>query len=1270
MRRILKWAGSVLAVIILLPILLVAVILGAANTAPGQRTIASLVNGFVPGLTLEGLSGPIPGSPGFDKLTMADADGPWLVVENARINLDLAALLRRDVRIERVVASRVALLRLPASSPTPVEDKPSEPGPVIPSLPELPVAVHLGALDIARIEIPRELVSATAEEAAGTEGGGFALSAQGQASFVSAALVAQLRVQQVGRPGELTLEAGLDPHAALKLNLRVQEPPQGLLATAIGTPDNPTDLMLSLDGPAGGAALRAEGSVGQAVRFEASGEVGMQPGGAAHIRLEGHAAAPALLPPPAARADFAVDVQQDTAGGLRISRLWLRAPGGEVSAQGSMEMLNIEGTVANSAALAPLVPDVVGWESIALNGSIANGQDFKVKVVPQGLRLPAPGDAALGPAPVLEYAGTISRIDSLTVDGAALRLEGSGTFGEELGLDLHLAVPEISRIQPQVSGPADLRATLRGPAANPAITAHLTSPGLTAAGRHIEAPDLRVETPAAMGLAGSAHLTARAEGQPVTLALRAAAEGALIRLEEAQGQFGPIDLRADGIFDTATTLFDGHAAVTSENLAPLSALAGQPIAGKLDIGATLAPREGHQGLDAHARVQQLQAAGQTVAAEMTLKGTDAAFDWAFNARLPMANADGRGHFTRGESGMRLDLSALQATQGEYGIRLAAPATLLMPPSGAVEIPGLRLAARPAGNVTISGRWGPETADLRLALAALPLSVANMFVPEPQLGGTIVGDVRVTGPTSAPEVNAVINGTALTVTAPWSRGWPAATLRVEASRAASGAVRGRADFRAGALANLTAELNLPQGPGADAPLSATLTGQADLATAVAPTLGGTANQVAGRIALSGGASGTMGNPQLNGTVDLTNGLVRNRLYGLRLTNITGRVRAQGDTITIERFNAQAGQGSISAQGNLQPFAAGIPINIAITAKDAQPLQSELVTLRTDADLRFTGPLQTSPALGGTIRLQRMIINIPQQLPGGGVTTLDDVQERGGRAGAQGAQRAAAIPAPDASNTPAAPIALNLHILAPQSILVRGRGLDAELGGDVHVRGTAADPSPDGAFEMRRGTFQLLDRRLTFSHGSLLFDGAGLLPSLDFTATSTARSTTITVTITGQPNAPKVEFTSSPELPQDEVLALLLFGRSVNQLSPFQVAQLAASIAGTAGVLPGGGERGFFGRLAERLGLDRLGVGSSSNTESTSTTSTTSNRNEFSNTALQAGGYLGQGVYVGVEQGLEGGPRVAVEIELTPQLKLESSTGGEAGERVGLSFEFEY
>jgi translocation and assembly module TamB len=508
---------------------------------------------------------------------------------------------------------------------------------------------------------------------------------------------------------------------------------------------------------------------------------------------------------------------------------------------------------------------------------------------------------------------------------------------------------------------------------------------------------------------------------------------------------------------------------------------------------------------------------------------------------------------------------------------------------------------------------------------------------------VVGEARITGPVSAPEVTATLNGTGLRAEAPWSQGWPAASLKLDLQRSGAGAIQATAALRMGALVTLDATAGLPRGPAADAPLAASVKGSLNLQPLLAPSLGGGAMRVTGRVAIDAGASGTVGAPVLSGAATLSGAELRNPLYGLRLTNIGGRIRLAGDQMLVENITARAGTGRIAINGTAQPLAPGIPLDIAITARDATPVQSELVTALMDADLRFTGPLQTSPALGGTVRLKRVALNIPQALPGGGVATLGAVRERGANA-----------PPPPPPATPAPPIALNVTVEAPQSILVRGRGLDAELGGTLRIGGTAADPQPAGGFNLRRGTFQLLDRRLTFNKGDLNFDGS-LMPSLDFAATTTTQGVTITLTVTGEPAKPVIGFSSEPELPQDEVLARLLFNRSVDKLSPLEVAQLAGGVASLAGVGPGG-SRGVLGRLADRLGLDRLGVGNS--------------QGGLENPSVQAGGYIGQGVYVGVEQGADGGPRVGVQVEITPRLKLESSTGGESGEKVGLSYEFEY
>ncbi len=61
-------------------------------------------------------------------------------------------------------------------------------------------------------------------------------------------------------------------------------------------------------------------------------------------------------------------------------------------------------------------------------------------------------------------------------------------------------------------------------------------------------------------------------------------------------------------------------------------------------------------------------------------------------------------------------------------------------------------------------------------------------------------------------------------------------------------------------------------------------------------------------------------------------------------------------------------------------------------------------------------------------------------------------------------------------------------------------------------------------------------------------------------------TATVKITGLADAPKIELSSTPELPQDEILARLLFGEPASQLTALQVVQIGAALASLSG---GGG-----------------------------------------------------------------------------------------------------
>jgi translocation and assembly module TamB len=262
------------------------------------------------------------------------------------------------------------------------------------------------------------------------------------------------------------------------------------------------------------------------------------------------------------------------------------------------------------------------------------------------------------------------------------------------------------------------------------------------------------------------------------------------------------------------------------------------------------------------------------------------------------------------------------------------------------------------------------------------------------------------------------------------------------------------------------------------------------------------------------------------------------------------------------------------------------------------------------------------------------------------------------------------APGAPSSPSVIIGFDLGVDAPERVFVRGHGVDAELGGALQAKGTSAAPQISGGFNLRRGTYSLAGQTLSFTRGKVSFDGMSpsgkLDPSLDLVAETTSNGVTATLTVSGYADAPKIQLSSTPELPQDEILAQLLFKQSVKQLTPLQVAEIAQALASLSGV---GGGADPLAMVRKGLGLDRLSVGAASGNTSGAT--------------VEAGKYIANGVYVGTKQGTAGGTQGQVQIDLTKNLKLETTlgTGGgvpatgatpdnDPGSSVGLAYQLEY
>ncbi|HEY0803125.1 MAG TPA: translocation/assembly module TamB domain-containing protein, partial [Steroidobacteraceae bacterium] len=418
---------------------------------------------------------------------------------------------------------------------------------------------------------------------------------------------------------------------------------------------------------------------------------------------------------------------------------------------------------------------------------------------------------------------------------------------------------------------------------------------------------------------------------------------------------------------------------------------------------------------------------------------------------------------------------------------------------------------------------------------------------------------------------------------------------------------------------------------------------------------------GQFDIDATVTGSVSSPQIAGTLDLKNGKVNDYGRGVSISDIAAEIVGKEGTLQIKSFTASAAPGTMSMSGAVGILQKGIPVDLKITAHNAQPIVSKLVTANLDADLSIKGTAREHLDIAGTVHLNRTLIGIPNSLPPN-VAVLD-VRRRG--------KKAVVV-----RDKPLI-IDLDVSVHAPQEILVQGRGLDAEMGGDLKISGTTDSPSVSGGFDLQRGTFSLASSRLDFTAGHVGFSGAGLKakidPTLDFTAKTSVGATTVEMHISGFADAPIFDFSSSPPLPQDEIMAQLLFGQSVSQLSALQVAQIGYALASLSGV-GGNGDLNPLVKIQKSLGLDRLTIGAAN----TSTAPGTGN----SGASIEAGRYISKRLYIAAKQSTAGTSQLEADVDLTKHLKLQTKLGNgtasvqgttpenDPGSSIGLIYQFEY
>ena len=1361
MRRILRILAWIVGLAVALPVLLVALVLLAANTAPGQRVLVGLVNRAASGQAhIAGLSGRFPDRLRLARLQLTDARGVWLRGADIALDWHPLALIqlqsrRRAAVIDLLSAGRIDVLRAPVAS-----------GGAGGGATSLPVRVDLRQLRIATLEVASALAGQAAR-----------LAVTGSARVQSLEQgSAQLQATRQDAPGTYTLDGSVAADR-IKASLHLEEPADGLVAHLATLPAiGAITADAQADGPRDALGVTLAISAGP-LRAGADGTLDL-----VHDEAELHVtgSAPHMAPRPDLAWDsVALDARvhgaftaPDATGTLRVAGLAaggatahditldLSGNAGQARAHAVIAGLRIPGKQPDLLAGAPLVVDATAGLAaadkpvtlrmahplmqVALDGHLAPGLSAKVhaslpdlaplaaiggvdlqghvdvdgQAARQGDTTSLTATAALaitgGMAPVpalvgdagkLSLAASLTgddlRIDRATLEGRTLSAVVSGTdLSGVLALDWQFALSDLAALAPNLAG--SLRANGHMGGAPDRFGVDATLDGSVSAGLQSGGP------PAAGQTSGPLHATLHAEGLPGAPRADLAINGALagspvtVQAEVTRGDDGAISLdlqhaewrslHADAALrlPQGATLPQGHATVRMARMDDLAPLLGIKLTGALDATLNLPP-DGPAKLDLAA--SRLGVPGDSVT-DFTLSGTIA--DPATHPVVALV-ATANGIQASGASGrVRLDVTGpqeaigvkldadlrdpsgapahlvaaatvdavaqavrlTQLTADSRGLtaRLQAPARFGFA-QGAIDVDRLRLALGTA-TLDVAGKLSPVL-DATVALRNVTPDLAKPVVPSLAADGVLNAEARLTGPTQRPDGHVQLSATGLRLRTMPGRALPPANITATADL--SGGVARLDVHLAAGRSSLTVQGNAPLD--AKGALALRLGGAVDLAL-LDPVLTANGRRVRGLVRLDGSVGGTLATPVLGGTATLAGGEIQDFTQGLRLEAVSARIAAEGDRLRIVQFTGQAGKGTVGGSGTIGVLEPGLPVDITVTARRAKLLDSDLLTATVSADLTVHGavsvpdaPPDGPPSLGiaGSVRIDDAAIRVPESMPAS-VATLPVLRQ------------GQAPPPPPA---PPMRIGLDIGIDAPNPVFIRGRGLDAELEGKMHVGGTTAGPLPTGGLEMRRGTFTLAGTTLTFTTGRVQFGGGAISdPIIDFVAQTTTATVTATLEISGTASKPVIKLSSVPELPQDEVLAQLLFGESTSQLSPFQLASIAQALASLGGVNIGLNDP--LERLRKTLGLDRLTVGGGGTSGNAA--------------AVEAGSYVARGVYVGARQGIgrSGSPtpgsaagtasdttQATVQIDLTKRLKAQADVGtGPGGNAVGLTYQFEY
>lgn len=868
-------------------------------------------------------------------------------------------------------------------------------------------------------------------------------------------------------------------------------------------------------------------------------------------------------------------------------------------------------------------------------------------------------------------------LEGIELDNPAIATRLSGTYSaRELALQTSGVLKDINRLHEKAAGTLTLDARLSGNPATPTIEAQISGEAIELSGNRLDnlngtlsgvlsekAPDIDVDIKAHYRdapLLASARVQTTPEGKRriediILQALGADITGAL-ELTDKNLPVGRIQfditslstlgelalLNLGGALKGEISILEKSGALSASILADGRDIETQAIAAstvKIDaglegIGAVMKPSG---NLDARDVVVAGNHLGQ-------IKADIVPEDGGYTLHLASNGKDialtSKAHLKTDKTRTQVRLQQMRGKARSIPFDLVQPAEILIDAEKSV-LSETRLAVG-GGQITAKGVLSPD-ADMELTATILPLSIADTLDGALDVAGILNAQARFTTKNSAPRIAYDATITEFSTAASRDAGLPSLTIT------STGDTQNN-------ILSLKSSISGPQdvaftiigtvGLGTGNPLDLAIQGAAPLSLL--------ADQAARQgVRLEGGAQidlkvrGTASAPDIAGTFNLINAKAGDVDGKLIVENLNATATLAEQRIRVTALNGTIGKDGILQGRGILELNEALQADFNLQIKNGTYTDDTLVVATFNADLLLQGALRGGATLSGSIDLQKTLITL-KTLPASAIKVGNVVHIRPPIPVAK--QQARLSGKSSQQQNADGGLLLDLKIANTRPILVRGRGIDADFGGKLRLSGPSTLPIATGEFTLLRGTIEIIGQKLTFDRGAFTFAGS-LTPRIDIAASSSVSGTTVTLGLVGPAETPEVVISSSPEIPDEEALALLIFSRQATDLSPLQLARLADTLL----TLSGGRRTSVFESFRRGLGVDRLDV----------------TTDKAGNSTIGVGRYINQRTYFGVEQGIESGKtRATINLDITRKLKLQGSVDSDGETKAGAIFQHEY